>query len=308
MNTPRTAAPQLSIITVNRNDRDGLAKTLASVHEQQSFAACEHLVIDGGSTDGSIDVIRRYADRLAHWVSEPDAGIYAAMNKGIARSRGEFLLFLNSGDWLAPDVLAATFADFPTVDVAYGNLQFMIGDQPGKLWVPPEPADLNFSFWVRGTLPHGATFIRRRLLAERGYDENYRIVADREFFFRTYLRGEATFAHVDRLVSYFPRGGISNDPRHAELRQAELERLFRPHLRPLDLARVCANRTPDEAILDELLRRRHELVRASAPLRRQLRRWIDFFFWLQRHRATRAGLRAAARFLERREEQPRRPL
>lgn len=90
--------PKLSIITVNLNDYKGLEKTLKSVWENQSFSDFEHIVIDGASTDGSVDVIKRYANKLAYWVSEPDSGIYNAMNKGILKAKGDYLLFLNGRD------------------------------------------------------------------------------------------------------------------------------------------------------------------------------------------------------------------
>ena len=103
---------KLSVITINLNDAEGLQKTLRSVWERQSFTDFEHIVIDGASTDGSVEVIKKYADKLAYWVSEPDKGIYSAMNKGIVRARGEYLLFINSGDWLADDVLAKVLRSF----------------------------------------------------------------------------------------------------------------------------------------------------------------------------------------------------
>src|SRR5690606_105779 len=90
---------KISIITINLNNRAGLKATMASVLEQ-TYAHVEYLVVDGGSTDGSVDVITSHADRLAYWVSEPDRGVYHAMNKGIERATGEYLLFLNSGDRL----------------------------------------------------------------------------------------------------------------------------------------------------------------------------------------------------------------
>lgn len=113
---------KLSIITVNLNQADGLAKTLDSVREQ-SFRDFEHIVVDGGSTDGSLEVIRARADGLAFWASEPDAGIYAAMNKGLRRAQGEYVYLLNSGDRLySPDTLERVFAhEERGEDLLYGN-------------------------------------------------------------------------------------------------------------------------------------------------------------------------------------------
>ena len=90
---------KISIITVNYNDKDGLEKTIKSVLNQEN-TVFEYLVIDGNSADGSKDVIEKYKDKIDYWVSEPDSGIYNAMNKGILAATGDYLLFLNSGDWL----------------------------------------------------------------------------------------------------------------------------------------------------------------------------------------------------------------
>lgn len=99
--------PKLSIITVNFNNNSGLGKTLESVRHQ-SFSSYEHIIIDAGSKDGSLETIKQYAEGNPHvtfWVSEPDKGIYDGMNKGIEHAGGEYLQFLNSGDFLVGDVL-----------------------------------------------------------------------------------------------------------------------------------------------------------------------------------------------------------
>ena len=103
--------PQLSIITINRNDAQGLEKTLESIWKKQSFKDFVHIIIDGASTDNSINIIKKYASHLSYWVSEPDKGIYNAMNKGIIKAKGNYLLFLNSGDWLENDILARVFKE-----------------------------------------------------------------------------------------------------------------------------------------------------------------------------------------------------
>lgn len=92
---------QLSIITINRNNAAGLRRTIESVVSQTAFNQIEYIVIDGASTDGSKEVIMEFADKLTYWISEPDTGIYNAMNKGIKVATGEYCQFLNSGDWLA---------------------------------------------------------------------------------------------------------------------------------------------------------------------------------------------------------------
>ncbi|MEB3375019.1 glycosyltransferase [Bacteroides sp. CR5/BHMF/2] len=114
--------PQLTIITINRNDAQGLEKTLESIWEKQSFKNFEHIIIDGASTDNSINIIKKYASHLSYWVSEPDKGIYNAMNKGIIKAKGNYLLFLNSGDWLENDILTRVFKESFTEDIVYADL------------------------------------------------------------------------------------------------------------------------------------------------------------------------------------------
>jgi len=117
--------PKLSIITVNLNNAEGLRKTIESV-VTQTFTDFEYIIIDGGSTDGSVEIIKLYADKITYWVSEPDKGIYNGMNKGIMVAKGEYCQFLNSGDWLVNEnVLKEVFAD---VDIVYGDLKIPNGN------------------------------------------------------------------------------------------------------------------------------------------------------------------------------------
>jgi len=275
-------APRLSIITVNLNNREGLEKTLASVQAQQSAPAFEQIVVDGGSTDGSADVIRRFESRLAFWITEPDRGIYHAMNKGLAQATGDYLLFLNSGDRLAnPRVLQTVFSGFPSADIVYGSIQVVRAGKPGKIVRGPAPDDLQLTFWIQNTIQHSGTFIRRGLLLENRYAEDFRIVADRKFFFESFLAGK-TFARIDQVITHFEMGGISSDPRHAALKRAEWDKLFTQHMSMTVLARlreeiVCRNRQ-DRAVLGS----HGHMIHYSADLQETLRRWIDLFFWLYR--------------------------
>ena len=102
---------KLSVITINFNNRDGLRKTIESV-VKQTYKDFEYIIIDGGSTDGSVDVIKEYADKIDYWVSEPDKGIYNAMNKGIDVAKGEYCIFMNSGDvFFSNDVYNEVYED-----------------------------------------------------------------------------------------------------------------------------------------------------------------------------------------------------
>ena len=152
MNAP--AAPKVSFVTVNRNQATGLAKTLDSVRAQ-TFRDFEHIVIDGGSTDGSADLLRVRADGLAYWVSEPDNGIYNAMNKGLQRASGRWVLFLNGGDRLADhSTLAEVFQQEYSEDVLFGD-EIREGKKktPGYVSVP-HGCPFDKLFFAHHTIPH----------------------------------------------------------------------------------------------------------------------------------------------------------
>lgn len=221
---------KISIVTVNRNNAAGLAQTLDSV-KAQSFHDVEHIVIDGGSTDGSVDVIRAHADRLAHWVSEPDGGIYPAMNKGWRAARGEYVNFLNSGDRLAgPDTLARVFSGPPwKEDALYGNpLQ---PDGRGRVREIPQAEDPTPAlFFVHWGICHQAMFYRREMLAALGgYDEGLQVLGDWDFAVRALLAGHS-FRHLPFPVAFYDTGGISAT-QPGKLAQ-EREWIMRRHLPP----------------------------------------------------------------------------
>ena len=169
---------KLSIITVNLNDCNGLKKTIESVI-CQTFTDYEYIVIDGASTDGSVDVIKQYANKITYWVSEPDTGIYNAMNKGILQAKGEYCLFLNSGDWLVENnILEKVFSITFDEDIVYGYDKH-VGSSKVKCY----PEKWNFRVFLDDTLPHVASFIKRNLFYEVAfYNEENKAISDWEFF------------------------------------------------------------------------------------------------------------------------------
>lgn len=197
---------KLSLITINYNNRVGLKKTIESV-VAQTFKDFEWIVIDGGSTDGSRELLEEYARHFAYWVSEPDKGIYNAMNKGIGHAQGEYFQFLNSGDWLCDETaLERCFSHKFDADIVYGNL-FFCQDERKRMYEYPEK--LSFSFLHDYSLGHNATFIRRAVMLEDLYDENLKIVSDWKFFLIQALKNRM-FEHIDETVSCFDEQGISS--------------------------------------------------------------------------------------------------
>lgn len=244
METPSAKPVKLSIVTINRNNAAGLAKTLDSVR-MQSFRDFEQIVIDGGSTDGSREILVARADALAYWVSEPDAGVYAAMNKGLKRARGEYVQFLNSGDCLAsPSVLDSFFGGEKLgEDLLYGDFQRV--DVTRRL--PSEqPRELTVMNCFRHAICHQSIFYKRELFDQLGpYDERLRIAADWGFNIRVLLAGRST-RHLPVTVVQYEGAGISENL-VAVARQEKLEilrRLFpdavyRDYLRMLFLEGEC---------------------------------------------------------------------
>lgn len=203
--------PKISVITINLNNKEGLERTIHSVVLQTFFDNVEYIVVDGGSTDGSIDVIRENERHLAHWVSEPDNGIYDAMNKGIDMASGDYCLFLNSGDTFFMPTSIQYVYPYLDADIVYGDL--MIDGYKQKEY----PDRLTLNYFQNDSLPHPSTFIRTSILKAKKYDSSYRIIADWIFFRECLFDEGKTYNHVNILVSNFSLGGISSNMKEVEL-------------------------------------------------------------------------------------------
>lgn len=198
----------ISIITINLNRKEGLRETINSVINQ-TYSDIEYIIIDGGSTDGSVDVIKEYNDKITYWVSEKDKGIYNAMNKGIKASSGDYLLFLNSGDHLSGNnVLEKVFPYLDGTDFVYGN-EWKVNDRNkgNRPYEAVYPNKLDESFFMRTSLPHQSSFIKRELLKD-GYNENYKVISDWVLFRESWKKGN-TYKHMPFIVSVYDCSGFS---------------------------------------------------------------------------------------------------
>jgi glycosyltransferase involved in cell wall biosynthesis len=212
---------KLTIITINLNNRMGLEKTLASVAAQK-FKAFEFWVIDGGSTDGSVDLIRSYEQTMVgidfHWLSEPDSGIYQAMNKGIRLAKGDYLQFLNSGDWLVDErVLEGIVKELSVSDPSnQGAPGILIGNvldvkARGTIKKKSLPQHVGLFTFYKGTLPHTSAYIRKSLFGRYGlYDEQLKIVSDWKWYLQVIGLQGVQVKFTDIVVSYFDTHGISS--------------------------------------------------------------------------------------------------
>ncbi len=198
---------KLSIITVNLNNKAGLEATVTSVLSQ-TYTDFEYIIIDGGSTDGSVGVIDKQTKKLAYWVSESDSGVYNAMNKGIEKANGEYLLFLNSGDRLLEENTLLTASTYLNgSDIVYGNLRYELKDD---FYDTNYPDKLSLSYLYEHYLPHPATFIRHELFKKIGnYEEQYLICADWVFFMKSLGLYGASYLHINQIITMYDTQGIS---------------------------------------------------------------------------------------------------
>lgn len=205
----------LSIITINFNNSSGLKKTLESVKNQTS-KNYEHIIIDGASTDGSVDLIKEflmdseYAKQVSFWCSEKDKGIYDAMNKGIPHANGRYCLFLNSGDYLADNEVIARFDDYNlTEDIVYTNCKCF---NSHKEWLITYPSHVTLGYFYKmRSLNHQNVFIKTEKQKAHFYSLDFKICSDKEFFMYCFQDITTTqhFIKNDIIAKYENETGIS---------------------------------------------------------------------------------------------------
>ncbi len=201
-----------SIITVNYNNKEGLLRTIRSVISQ-TYRDFEFIVIDGGSTDGSADILREYDQKITYWVSEPDKGIYNAMNKGIAKASGEYLNFMNSGDCFYNSDILDIVSNYNTA------ADFIIGKdyhynetvQQGHASIQP-PRTTMVHFFV-STLDHQSSFIKRELFENSLYDETYKLVSDWIFYIQKIVIENKKVYFIPDIICRREEGGLSEQQR-----------------------------------------------------------------------------------------------
>jgi len=215
---------KLSIITVNLNNAVGLQKTIDSV-VTQTWLDFEFIIVDGASIDGSLDVIQQFNSIFLSvstiqqflFVSESDTGVYQAMNKGIRMAKGEYLLFLNSGDFLVDqDVLKTIFYNKNySEDILCG--QCNVSDHGKVVWTTNPPDEITFGTLYYNALAHQSTFIKRSLFNKFGfYREDFKYNSDIEFWYKTIISGGCTTITLHRLIADYNLDGISSTQKKSE--------------------------------------------------------------------------------------------
>lgn len=214
---------KISIITITYNSAKTLPRALESV-QSQTYGEIEHIIVDGASTDGTKEIIEGYGKsaKEVRWISEPDEGIYNALNKGIRMATGDVIGFLHSDDvFFSPDSvaqIAAAFAD-ETVDVVYGDLQYCNGDKVTRRWVSNafDPCALKFG-WMP---PHPTVYVRKKVYEQVGqYDEWFRISADYDMILRIFTAGFKS-QYIPTVLVKMETGGASNKNTKARLSKTQ---------------------------------------------------------------------------------------
>jgi glycosyltransferase involved in cell wall biosynthesis len=224
-------APALSIVTVCLNDRAGLLRTLDSV-ARQAFRDFELVVVDGGSTDGSTELLRSRAPSIARWVSERDSGVYDVQNKGVGMATGTWLLFLNAGDHLASDdALAQLFAAVHDEDLVYCDVVY---SKQGIERPSRPPGALLLPYLLRSGICTQATIFRRTLVEKVGrHDTSLRILGDYDLILKLLLVERARARHVPVTLSVHYQDGLSTRPGSQERLAAERALVEARYLPPL---------------------------------------------------------------------------
>ncbi len=260
--------PTLSIITINFNNREGLLRTLQSV-QRQTFDAYEHIIIDAGSTDGSLEAITQYErenDKLTFRVSEPDRGVFDGMNKGIDRAAGDYLCFLNSGDTFAGDVLAEI--PFDGTQYIYGDAIVTSGKKAKKCTFPDVP---DLLFLAGDAFCHQSCFIHRSLFENKRYDTGYRILSDWIHSFQCIVMERCSYRHLPTVLAVCEGGGFSSDRKAT---RAERFRWFDENFPPVwsRALRDCA------ALETSTLRPEIRLVGDTRQFKHRIKKVIMFLY------------------------------
>lgn len=218
-----------TVITINYNNYEGLCHTIESV-VGQTYIDYEFIVIDGGSNDGSVDVLKRFEEDITYWVSENDHGIYHAMNKGVAQAHGDYCIFMNSGDCFYDySVIEHVAENMTNDDIIVGKVSI---DDKNTLISPPPVGELTLYHLYSGAIPHQGTFIRTELLRKYPYDENLKISSDWKFFIQAIIINNCSIRYLDIYVARYNVDGLSSS--NPELMRKEkdevLASLFPPRV------------------------------------------------------------------------------
>ena len=272
---PVERAVKFSIVTINLNNREGLERTAQSVVAQRD-AAFEWIVIDGGSTDGSLDVIDAYSEYIGYWQSQKDSGLYYAMNEGLARASGDYVLMLNSGDGFSSDeslnIVTQSVARLPRLPAMILTGAFYEYPHGHRVMQKPRRVEA----WIRHSNPasHQATFFDRRLHQQIPYNTRYRVAGDYDAICRVFLRDQSC-CYVDRGLISALRGGKSFSHRHPLTHARECIHIQRNVLRMGYGSILLSTTRRLRAYIAEYLMSRRRIAKATWVIIRAVRPTVD---------------------------------
>jgi glycosyltransferase involved in cell wall biosynthesis len=204
---------KISIVTIVYNGRDVLERTINSVIDQ-TYDNIEYIVVDGNSNDGTVDIIKRYEDRIHIWISEEDGGIYDAINKGIALASGDIVGIIHSGDYYYKDAIknvAEIYNSHGDDSVYFGNMEIL---DPESMHRTKRIVNIKSFFFMRSgmSIPHPSIFIPLKLYEKYGvYDIKYAVASDYDLLFRYIMVNKINFIYIDKILSCFTLGGVSSN-------------------------------------------------------------------------------------------------
>ena len=231
---------RFTIITVSKNAAATIERAIASVGAQQ-YRHFEYILVDGASTDETMAIAARYRDVITSIVSEPDQGIYDAMNKGLALARGDFIYFLGGDDYLMDDHVLGDVASFidarPDCDFVYGGVQVRFTDERTQDFMPP-PAGEALSLMICGCLPHQATFASRRTFELIGnFNTTYKIAGDYDWFLRVLAQPKLVTRRIERVIASYRSDGLSNRLADSQKEAYAIQNAFEIYQQPAWLKR-----------------------------------------------------------------------
>ena len=217
---------KISIITACFNAQDTIEETIRSV-AKQTYDNIEYIIVDGSSTDNTLQIIENYRDMINILISEPDSGVYNAMNKGIKVATGDLLFFLNADDIFINELVVQQFAEFAESN----NTGLLLGDiilldkYDGRVYHEKQSLIDNIQL-LKSTIFHPATFFRKEVFERFGrYSEENKIASDYEWYLNYFVKNNGDYSYLDKPVSVFSMGGLSSDERYSKIHKEERERI-----------------------------------------------------------------------------------
>lgn len=249
---------RFSIITVCYNNKEGLEKTIKSVINQ-TYNDYEFIVIDGGSNDGTKELLEIYDNKIDFWCSEPDDGIFNAMNKGTKKAKGEYLLFLNSGDLFFNNYVLENISTHNCLSDIISGYSIEMGSNK---YLHPHMDDIVFQL-LTNSISHQATFIKKDLLIKYPYDESFKTASDWKFWLEAIIINNCSFEFINTKVSLQDMTGITTSQNNMVLQEGE-RTFIRDSLFPKKLCQSLINnhrKSNEETALNALyLKNKHKHI------------------------------------------------